>query len=283
MVSPQVTLKFNKARFFEASALLFLPHQLEVLDRSRIFAADRNEPAAAGLAAAAFRRISRSIERRDQVWRLINQPQDIDAVEDMLAIYEALLASLMGALDATARLVHVIYRLPGQVHLVGWQRSQWSRRLEHGAPHLWEAFYGLPSHPSVLEALRLLRNTIHAEGLESVAVQKSNSVVATWIVIPRSNGQEIADAASQTAPLADWGTSPRHRHFSRRPRPPHGAPRPRGPPRTASSGRELRLPSHVTARNCSTTSTSPGSPWPRCSSGLRAPNEPLRQIPCANR
>lgn len=35
--------------------------------------------------------------------------------------------------------------------------------------------------------------------------RESNSVIATWIGIPRNDGQEIADAASQTAPLADWG------------------------------------------------------------------------------
>lgn len=205
VISPRFTQEFNKASFFEASALLFLPHQLEVLDRSQLLATERDEPDAAGLAGAAFRRISRSIERRDQVWRLISQPQDIDIAEDMLAIYEALLASLMGAIDATARLAHVIYRLPGPIHLVAWQKSQWSKQLKGGAPQLWETYYEQPGHQSVLEALRLLRNTIHAEGLESVAVQESNRAVATWIELPRSDGQKIADAASQTAPLADWG------------------------------------------------------------------------------
>lgn len=205
---PQFTLKCNKAKFFEESALLFLPDQLEVLDRSRILAAARSEPDAAGLAASAFRRMSRSIERRDQVWRLINQPQNIDTAEDMLAIYEALLASLMGAVDATARLAHVIYRMPGQAHLVGWQKSQWSKQLKQHAPHLWEAFYTTSSHLSVLDTLRLLRNTIHSEGLESVAVREGNSAFATWIEVPRSNGKEIAAAASQAAPLADWGIQP---------------------------------------------------------------------------
>lgn len=205
VTSPKLTLSFNKTGFFEASALLFLPHQLEVLDRSRMLAAERNEQDAAGLAAAAFRRVSRSIERRDQVWRLIDQPQNSDVAEDLLAIFEALLASLMGAVDATARLAHVIHRLPGEIHLVGWQKPQWSKGLKDGAPHLWEAVHARPSHLSVLTALRLLRNTIHAEGLESVAVQKSSHTVATWMRIPRMDGQKIADAASQIAPLTEWG------------------------------------------------------------------------------
>lgn len=203
--SPQFVLRLSKTRFFEASALLFLPHQLEVVDRSRILATDRSKQDAAGLATAAFRRISRSIERRDQVWRLMSQPQDIDVAEDMLAIYEALLASLMGALDATARLAHIVYRLPGQVHLVGWQKRQWSTELKTHAPRLWEAVYAEPGHMSVLTALRLLRNSIHAEGLESVGLQERHRTVATWIEIPRSEGQQIADAASQTAPLTVWG------------------------------------------------------------------------------
>lgn len=203
--SPQFVLKLKKSKFFEASALLFLPHQLEVLDRSRILAADRNEQDAAGLASAAFRRISRSIERRDQIWRLMSQPQNIDIAEDLLAIYEALLASLMGALDATARLTHVVYRLPGQIHLVGWQKRQWSNELKVCAPRLWQAVYGQPGHTSVLTALRLLRNTIHAEGLESVGIHEGHRSVATWIEIPLSEGQNIADAVSQIAELTDWG------------------------------------------------------------------------------
>ncbi|BCW35811.1 hypothetical protein StoSoilA2_18670 [Arthrobacter sp. StoSoilA2] len=203
-IFPQITVDSNKTMFYESSVSLFLPHQIEILRRSQLLAADRKEPEAVRLAAAAFRRMSRSIERRDQIWQLICRPQDIDTAEDMLALYEALLTSLMGAIDATARLANTIYQLPVPMYLVAWQRKDWAKELKLRASQLWSAYYEHPEHEFVLTTLRLLRNTIHAEGLESIAVSERHRVVATWIEIPPSEGKEIAETASQTADPDEW-------------------------------------------------------------------------------
>jgi hypothetical protein len=203
-IFPQITVDSNKTMFYESSASLFLPHQLEILRRSQLLAADREEPESVRLAAAAFRRISRSIERRDQIWQLICGLQDIDTAEDLLALYEALLTSLMGAIDATARLANTIYQLPIPMYLVAWQKKDWAKKLKLSASQLWSAYYEHAEHESVLTMLRLLRNTIHAKGLESVAVSERRRVVATWIEIPPSEGKEIAETASRTANPNEW-------------------------------------------------------------------------------
>jgi hypothetical protein len=202
--STSFTLTSNKTLFFEQSAQLFLPNQLEVLDRSRLFS---GAGPAAGLAAAAFRRTARGLERRDHIWRLINQPQDFDLAEDILAALDAFLTTLMGALDATARLVHVVYEVPGPLHRTAWQRQDWLKEVKRMAPTIWEAVQADASHTAALTVLRLLRNTIHAEGLESVILRGSDKSTEARVLISAADSSAITEAAKIIAPLTTWGFS----------------------------------------------------------------------------
>ncbi|WP_445996913.1 hypothetical protein ACUWEX_01690 [Okibacterium fritillariae] len=203
--TPNITVKTSKTNFYQSSALLFLPDHIELLHRVQIQADDKGLPQLKELAGAAFSRISRCIERRDQVWRLIDQPPTIDTGEDIAATMETLLTYLMGTLDAMARLLHIVYSLRGELHHVGWQKATWSSELRRNGLSIWETVYGHPSHPHALTVVRLLRNSIHAEGLASVAFRQRGKIAELRLMIPRKDGRPIMAAASLVSPLSGWG------------------------------------------------------------------------------
>ncbi|GAA4666717.1 hypothetical protein GCM10025780_05680 [Frondihabitans cladoniiphilus] len=200
-----ITIKASRTAFFEHSSALFLPHSEEVTDLVRAVSVERNESAIRDLAAASLRRMGRSLQRRDEVWRLASQVPNADVAEDMSSALEAMLAALMGAVDATSRLIHVLYGLPGQLHTSGWQKKQWQKDLRQSTPTIWSAVFEPASHPASIDVLRLLRNTVHAEGLSAVDVRTSGRVVATWFLLPLADGETIVRQAEMVAPLRAWG------------------------------------------------------------------------------
>ena len=145
------------------------------------------------------------MERRDAIWRLINQEQDADIAEDTLVSFDSFLLFLMGSLDAAARLTHGVLDIKGPLRLAGWQKLKWLRMIDVGAPKVAGIFVAGSREASALKALSLLRNTIHDEGLASVTVGHARRVEATWIGLPRTTGAKIVDATDRMASRKYWG------------------------------------------------------------------------------
>lgn len=146
----------------------------------------RQTPVLERLALAVQRRLARVLERRDGIWRLINQTQDRDTAEDMLTAVDALLTFLMSASDALAKVADAVLVTNVDPVYVGWQKKGWLKAIAKNDSALAELFVDSAQPAQAQEVLRLLRNCIHDEGLDAVAVQVSSRRQETWIIpLPR--------------------------------------------------------------------------------------------------
>ena len=88
-----------------------------------------------GLNGALQLRVVRALRTRDSFHRALNLPQHRDAVRTVLVELDAILVMLMGAVDASARFVHVLLAVQGAQRDAGWHKEGWRSRLAaHGQP-----------------------------------------------------------------------------------------------------------------------------------------------------
>lgn len=144
-------------------------------------------------------------ERRDGIWRLIDQSQDHDIAEDTLTAVDALLTFLMSASDALAKVADGILEIKMEPAFIGWQKKDWLKAITKKNAALGALFHISAKPAHALEVRRFLRNCIHDEGLDAVTVQASSRTQETWIVPPAAQATEITDAMIKLEPLEKWG------------------------------------------------------------------------------
>lgn len=196
---------FNKGLYWQRATELYIPNLVDVLARTEQLAHTRETPALGLLALAVQRRLARMFERRDGIWRLIDQKQDRDIAEDTLTAIDALLTFLMSASDALAKVADGVLVTNLAPAYVAWQKQDWIKAITKKDAALGALFDPSAQSAQALKVLRLLRNCIHDEGLDAVAVQTSNHTGETWIVLPAAQAAAITDAMINLEPLAKWG------------------------------------------------------------------------------
>lgn len=201
----RMAFTYNKGLYWQRVAGLYIPELLNVTARAVQLAQTRGTPTLGLLAVAVQRRLARIFERRDGIWRLIDQKQDRDIAEDTLTAIDALLTFLMSASDALAKLADGVIGTDVQPAFVGWQKKDWLKAITRGDAAIGALFDASAQPARALEVLRLLRNCIHDEGLDAVAVQTSNRIHETWIVLPDSQAAAITGAMIKLEPLEKWG------------------------------------------------------------------------------
>ncbi|TFD52353.1 hypothetical protein E3T46_05655 [Cryobacterium sp. Hh11] len=201
----RVAITFNKGLYWQRSSELYIPNLLNVTARTEQLAQATGTPTLGLLAFAVQRRLARVFERRDGIWRLIDQKQDRDIAEDTLTAVDALLTFLMSASDALAKVADGVLVTNIAPKLVAWQRGDWLRAITKKDAELGALFDASAQPAQALKVLRLLRNCIHDEGLDAVAVQASSRTRETWIVLPASQAADITDAMIKLEPLETWG------------------------------------------------------------------------------
>lgn len=203
--SAQAAFRYNKGLYWQRVAGLYIPDLLDVTARTVQLAQTRGTPTLGLMALAVQRRLARIFERRDGIWRLIDQKQDRDIAEDTLTAVDALLTFLMSASDALAKVADGVLGTEVAPAFVGWQKKDWLKAIRGRDTGIGELFVASAQPAQALEALRLLRNCIHDEGLDAVGVQTSNRLHETWIVLPHSQAVAITGAMIKLEPLEKWG------------------------------------------------------------------------------
>jgi hypothetical protein len=199
------TFQYNKGHYWQDAVLLHVPNLLELTGRAALLDRSRGSSHLQLFSYAALRRLTRVFERRDAIWRLIDQKQDSDIAEDTLAALDSLLMFLMSAADVLAKLADGILGTTTNPINVGWQKPDWRKAITKKDATLGAAFADGTKPTTALKVLRLLRNCIHDEGLDSIAVQPPTRIQETWIVLPRSQATPITEAMKTHAPLTKWG------------------------------------------------------------------------------
>lgn len=197
-----LSLAANEGLFYQIGAVALLPEQW----RWGAALGQEGSDALAGLSSALRLRIVRALRTRDNFHRALNLPQERDAVRTVLMELDTLLVMLMGAVDASARFIHVLLAPGGRQHEVGWRRS-WRTRLTGQNRPLADLFDDGEPLADVLTILGRLRNTVHERAIE--AVTRTNGLVQDApISLPAQSEQEILACMDNLGGQAAWGAGP---------------------------------------------------------------------------
>ncbi|HEV7937222.1 MAG TPA: hypothetical protein VGP18_04270 [Solirubrobacteraceae bacterium] len=150
-------------------------------------------------------RVQSTLRTRDAVNLALNMPQSVAAADDALASVEIVLLLLMGAVDATARLAHVVLALSGDARSAGWQRERWLRAVADTAQPLAALFASGTRNAHTLTILRLLRNAIHGEALALLGTEQRSQLKRTLIGLPAGERDELIEAFEALGGSAAWG------------------------------------------------------------------------------
>ena len=201
------TFRFQRGLYFWVGARELLP------EAWRWFAACAQHSAASGdeklllLGGSLLSRISRALQERDEVQIALNQPPGNDSFDEALGRLDNVLISLMGAIDACARVAHVILKVSGRERTAAWQNDDWLRRVEASEPRL-SAVVG-PGTPGAhtVTILSKLRNSVHGVALQGTTLLKDGKMEAL-VGLPEEDEALILDAMDAMGGRASWGFRP---------------------------------------------------------------------------
>jgi hypothetical protein len=157
------------------------------------------------LGQAVLQRAQRALEVRDQVNIALNKPQNNDTADEALSSLDVVLLLLMGAVDATARVVHSVLGVDGGAYKAGWQREAWLAKVTAAVPPLGAVFGSGTEESHTLTILRLLRNSVHGEALPALAVGEGRRRDRTLVGLPGSQQSELLEAFAALGGDAEWG------------------------------------------------------------------------------
>jgi hypothetical protein len=202
----QSSYQFNKGLFYWVGARELLPAAWRWFHACVFHDAAEDAEELSYLGGAVLHRVARALVARDDLLRAMNRRQDNDVADDALSALDTCLLLMMGAIDAAARVAHVVLGLPSEnVYQAGWQRSRWLRNVAAVAPGLAAVVAEGTSSYDALTILRLLRNTVHGAGLQSLAVGVRGGRDQTLVGLPRADGNEILAAADRRGGRDAWG------------------------------------------------------------------------------
>lgn len=206
------TFTLNRGSFYWVAARELLPSAW------RWFGACVKESGANGdetliyLGQSVLQRVQRALVARDGVHCLVNRPQNNDIADDILSGLDNIFVLLMGALDAAARVAHTVLKLPlskGKLRNIGWQNSQWLSLVRGKEPSLADVVADNSPGQHVVTVLRMLRNSVHGEALQPLAVQDSGQRTATLLRLPRTDMAELLAACDALGGRSTWGVEER--------------------------------------------------------------------------
>jgi len=157
------------------------------------------------LGQSVLQRVQRALQVRDEVNIALNKPQDNDTADQALSSLDVALLLLMGAVDATARVVHEVLGIAGGAYKAGWQSKSWLAKVATTAPPLGALFQAATDELHALTILRLLRNAIHGEALPALAVGQGRRRDRTLVGLPASQQTELLAAFAALGDDAAWG------------------------------------------------------------------------------
>lgn len=155
------------------------------------------------LGSSVLQRVQRALEARDDVHRALNRPQNNSTADETLASLDIVFILLMGAVDAVARVAHLTLGLSSGIFQAAWQKQQWLTSVTQACPPLAQVV--APDSPGyhTLTILRLLRNSVHGEALQALAVQTS-SQISTALGLPKSDMTTLLAAMDALGGQAAW-------------------------------------------------------------------------------
>jgi hypothetical protein len=158
------------------------------------------------LGQSVLQRVQRALQVRDEVHVALNKPQNNDTADEALSSLDVVLLLLMGAVDASARVAHMVLGLTSRSHRAGWQNQDWLAEVAVASPPLSRLFQPDSDETHVLTILRLLRNVIHSEALQPLGVGPGGRRRdRTLVSLPSSEQADLIVAFDALGGNTQWG------------------------------------------------------------------------------
>lgn len=198
----------NQGLYYWVGTRELLPNAWRWLSACMQESSGTNDERLLELGQSLLRRVQRALEARDRFHHAFNLPQNNDTASTVLDELDSILVSLMGAVDVSARVAHLVLGLTGGLHTAGWQRERrWLPHVATAEPPLAALFNVGAPHSHVLMILRLMRNTVHGQMIRSIALQQTGRTLETAIMLPTSDEAAILASMDALGGRATWGAS----------------------------------------------------------------------------
>ncbi|MGI8492249.1 MAG: hypothetical protein ACR2NJ_05765 [Acidimicrobiales bacterium] len=133
-------------------------------------------------------------------------PQSNETADRATEAFDNLMVNLVGAFDAAARVAHLAVGLePSDRHQAGWQRRQWRSKVAAVAKPLADVFASNSPASDLFVVCRVLRNTVHGEGLQTSGIASGGGPSQTRIALPEDDAQDLACILDRLGGKQAWG------------------------------------------------------------------------------
>jgi hypothetical protein len=139
----------------------------------------------------------------------MNQARNNDTTESALGKLDEVLYLLMGAADATARVAHIALNIGGTERNAGWQNQGWLRSVANQEPALAALVQNENPGEHTINILRLLRNSIHGEGLQGISLLHDRERYReTLLTLSQDDEPALLSAMDALGGREQWGVRP---------------------------------------------------------------------------
>src|SRR5262249_53480185 len=90
-------------------------------------------------------------------------------------------------------------------HQAGWQKDRWRGELEATAPDLACLFAPGTSGAELFKIIRLLRNTVHGDGLQPIGTHAGGRPRRTLVALPEDDAEGLYRSFSSLGRADEWG------------------------------------------------------------------------------
>jgi len=200
------SLSMNEGLYYQVGSVELLSQSWRWSDVCAQISQATGDETISELYGSLLRRLQRALKTRDSLHRACNVLQNNDTARTVLTELDSILIALMGAIDGTARVAHLVLGLSGKPHGAGWQHDQnWLPNVAANEPDLAKLFDPGTAHHRTLTILRLLRNTVHGQMLRTTAIQRTGRLQETAIRLPSADVSMILAAMSDLGGREAWG------------------------------------------------------------------------------
>ncbi len=123
------------------------------------------------------------------------------------------MVNLVGAFDAAARAAHLATGVnPSKRRRAGWQNPDWRDLIQPAAPDLAYVFAPGTSGAELFNICRLLRNTVHGDGLHPIGAHTGGRPRQTLVALPEEDAAELNQSFTSLGGIDEWGLVPLGEH-----------------------------------------------------------------------
>jgi hypothetical protein len=159
------------------------------------------------LAQAVFERVAQALRARERVVLHSRRGGGFGPADEQLFYFDHAVLALGGAFDAVARVADATYGLANKPQGISWRYESWLPRIALVAPGLAALMENGGRARDVLDAISILRNTIHGEPLQGIRFSEGSVVRRQehLVKIPRGKATALLGVLDRLDGRERWG------------------------------------------------------------------------------